>query len=250
MADCAAEPAAAAGGTTARMFASVADAIHPPVAPRCVRKRKQWKRVNANALLLCSARFVAGGLRAESLTAAAAPIGPAPRAALAESARARLRSASAAPPVASSNVGFRLLTKAGWKEGTGLGAKAQGPLEPVAAFQKTNRAGVGGESDKTLQVVGAPERPPPPPRPKPPPQKEAAAAGSPPRTEKEISQEQARGHCFYASAFRAHRVLMLPDSHSWRLSCASARATRPSSAGCTAISLTWGRRARALTPTR
>ena len=87
-------------------------------------------------------------------------------------------------------MGFRLLTKAGWKEGTGLGAKAQGPLEPVAAFQKTNRA---------------PERPPPPPRPKPPPpQKEAAAAGSPPRTDKELSKEQVRGLCFCFSGSSRH----------------------------------------------
>jgi len=44
MADRAAEPAAAAGGTTSRMFASVADAIHPPVAPRCVRREMTRKK--------------------------------------------------------------------------------------------------------------------------------------------------------------------------------------------------------------
>jgi hypothetical protein len=107
-------------------------------------------------------------------------------------------------------VGFRLLTKAGWKEGTGLGAKAQGPLEPVAAFQKTNRAGVGGETDKMLQAVGAPERPPPPPRPKlPPPKKDVAAAGSPPRTEQELSKEQVRGLCFCFSGSSRHDASLL-----------------------------------------
>lgn len=51
-----------------------------------------------------------------------------------------------------------------------------------------------------------------------------------------------------ASAFQAQRVLMLPYLRSWRRLCASARAMRPSSAACTAISLTLAQRAR--TPTR
>lgn len=53
----------------------------------------------------------------------------------------------------SSNIGFQLLKKHGWKEGTGLGACLQGRLEPVETYVKKNKRGLGAEKvkKKTLQ---------------------------------------------------------------------------------------------------
>uniref|UniRef100_A0A803LS24 G-patch domain-containing protein n=1 Tax=Chenopodium quinoa TaxID=63459 RepID=A0A803LS24_CHEQI len=53
----------------------------------------------------------------------------------------------------SSNIGFQLLKKHGWKEGTGLGASQQGRLEPVKTYVKKNKRGLGAEKwkKKTLQ---------------------------------------------------------------------------------------------------
>ncbi|CAD5164106.1 unnamed protein product [Musa acuminata subsp. malaccensis] len=51
----------------------------------------------------------------------------------------------------SSNVGFKLLKKCGWKEGTGLGASEQGMLEPIPTFVKKNKRGIG--ADKTKKKV-------------------------------------------------------------------------------------------------
>ncbi|KMT02544.1 hypothetical protein BVRB_9g202310 [Beta vulgaris subsp. vulgaris] len=48
----------------------------------------------------------------------------------------------------SSNIGFQLLKKHGWKEGTGLGASQQGRLEPVETYFKKNKRGVGAEKVK------------------------------------------------------------------------------------------------------
>ncbi|KAG2662837.1 hypothetical protein I3843_16G000700 [Carya illinoinensis] len=48
----------------------------------------------------------------------------------------------------SSNIGFLLLKKHGWKEGTGLGASEQGRLEPVQAFLKNNKRGLGADKVK------------------------------------------------------------------------------------------------------
>ncbi|KAL4855520.1 G patch domain-containing protein 2 [Chlorella vulgaris] len=45
--------------------------------------------------------------------------------------------------IARSNVGYRLLKKAGWTEGAGLGAQEQGVAEPVAAFQQQGNLGLG-----------------------------------------------------------------------------------------------------------
>ncbi|KAM5586297.1 hypothetical protein ABKV19_005282 [Rosa sericea] len=45
----------------------------------------------------------------------------------------------------SSNIGFRLLKKQGWKEGTGLGISEQGRLEPVATYVKNNKLGLGAD---------------------------------------------------------------------------------------------------------
>jgi hypothetical protein len=99
--------------------------------------------------------------------AAAAPppaIGPQPRtaataraaAAPLESARTRLRAtAGSAPQIAPSNLGFRMLARAGWAPGTGLGANTQGPVEPVETFIKADRRGIGAETVSSLEVVGA-----------------------------------------------------------------------------------------------
>ncbi|XAR54591.1 hypothetical protein NMG60_11029801 [Bertholletia excelsa] len=51
-------------------------------------------------------------------------------------------------PIDSSNVGFQLLKKHGWKEGTGLGISEQGRLEPVQAYLKKNKRGLGAEKVK------------------------------------------------------------------------------------------------------
>ncbi|KAK9062288.1 hypothetical protein SSX86_019474 [Deinandra increscens subsp. villosa] len=52
---------------------------------------------------------------------------------------------STATPIASSNIGFQLLKKHGWKEGTGLGVSEQGRLEPVQTYLKKNKRGLGAE---------------------------------------------------------------------------------------------------------
>ncbi|XP_075634700.1 G-patch domain-containing protein C1486.03 [Castanea sativa] len=48
----------------------------------------------------------------------------------------------------SSNIGFQLLKKHGWKEGTGLGASQQGRLEPVQTYLKNNKRGLGADKVK------------------------------------------------------------------------------------------------------
>ncbi|KAF5444449.1 hypothetical protein F2P56_033580 [Juglans regia] len=50
----------------------------------------------------------------------------------------------------SSNIGFLLLKKHGWKEGTGLGASEQGRLEPVQAYLKNNKRGLGADKVKMV----------------------------------------------------------------------------------------------------
>ncbi|KAK1683011.1 hypothetical protein QYE76_043859 [Lolium multiflorum] len=55
--------------------------------------------------------------------------------------------------IGSSNVGFQLLKKSGWKEGTGLGAQEQGRLEPVETRVKNNKRGLGSKEPKPKPVV-------------------------------------------------------------------------------------------------
>ncbi|CAH9073996.1 unnamed protein product [Cuscuta epithymum] len=55
---------------------------------------------------------------------------------------------SSSIPIDSSNIGFRLLKKHGWKEGTGLGIAGQGRLEPVEAHVNKNKLGLGAEKGK------------------------------------------------------------------------------------------------------
>ncbi|XP_016466183.1 G-patch domain-containing protein C1486.03-like [Nicotiana tabacum] len=51
-------------------------------------------------------------------------------------------------PIHSSNLGFKLLKKYGWREGTGLGIAEQGRLEPVPVYIKKNKRGLGAEKSK------------------------------------------------------------------------------------------------------
>ncbi|MCL7039948.1 hypothetical protein MKW94_026317, partial [Papaver nudicaule] len=53
----------------------------------------------------------------------------------------------------SSNIGFQLLKKCGWKEGTGLGVSEQGMLEPIEGHIKNDKSGIGLEkvNDKCMQ---------------------------------------------------------------------------------------------------
>ncbi|XP_027096557.1 uncharacterized protein [Coffea arabica] len=57
-------------------------------------------------------------------------------------------STSSSVPINSSNIGFQLLKKHGWKEGTGLGIFEQGRLEPVEAYVKKNKRGLGADKVK------------------------------------------------------------------------------------------------------
>ncbi|KAL3502364.1 hypothetical protein ACH5RR_036813 [Cinchona calisaya] len=57
-------------------------------------------------------------------------------------------STSSSVAIDSSNIGFQLLKKHGWKEGTGLGISEQGRLEPVEAYVKQNKRGLGAEKVK------------------------------------------------------------------------------------------------------
>ncbi|KAH7865954.1 hypothetical protein Vadar_013568 [Vaccinium darrowii] len=70
-------------------------------------------------------------------------------------------SSSSQAPIDSSNIGFQLLKKHGWKEGTGLGISEQGRLEPVEAFLNKNKRGLGAEKmqkpqrSENAQLLGA-----------------------------------------------------------------------------------------------
>ncbi|GAV62361.1 G-patch domain-containing protein [Cephalotus follicularis] len=65
-------------------------------------------------------------------------------------------SSYSATAIDSSNIGFQLLKKQGWKEGTGLGIGEQGRLEPVQPYLKTNKRGLGAD---TLQKISKPKTP-------------------------------------------------------------------------------------------
>ncbi|XP_018445283.1 G-patch domain-containing protein C1486.03 [Raphanus sativus] len=57
-------------------------------------------------------------------------------------------SSSSWAAISSSNIGFQLLKKQGWKEGTGLGAAEQGILVPVQTEPKNNKRGLGAAAEK------------------------------------------------------------------------------------------------------
>ncbi|GLT96636.1 hypothetical protein SLE2022_142440 [Rubroshorea leprosula] len=61
-----------------------------------------------------------------------------------------LGSSSSGTTIDSSNIGFKILKKHGWKEGTGLGVSEQGRLEPVEAYLKNNKRGLGVEKKKKI----------------------------------------------------------------------------------------------------
>ncbi|GAU12184.1 hypothetical protein TSUD_01510 [Trifolium subterraneum] len=63
-----------------------------------------------------------------------------------------LGSASTTTTINSSNIGFQLLKKHGWKEGTGLGISEQGRLEPVETRVKNNKRGLGADIVKKKVV--------------------------------------------------------------------------------------------------
>ncbi|KAK7270067.1 hypothetical protein RIF29_22956 [Crotalaria pallida] len=55
---------------------------------------------------------------------------------------------SSGSAINSSNIGFQLLKKHGWKEGTGLGISEQGRIEPVETYVKNNKRGLGADKVK------------------------------------------------------------------------------------------------------
>ncbi|KAH9795206.1 G-patch domain-containing protein [Citrus sinensis] len=57
--------------------------------------------------------------------------------------------------ITSSNIGFQLLKKHGWKEGTGLGIAEQGRLEPIRTHVKKNKRGIGAEKVKRPKPIEA-----------------------------------------------------------------------------------------------
>uniref|UniRef100_A0A1J3J6K5 RNA-binding protein 10 n=2 Tax=Noccaea caerulescens TaxID=107243 RepID=A0A1J3J6K5_NOCCA len=57
-------------------------------------------------------------------------------------------SRSSLVPIDSANIGYQLLKKHGWKEGTGLGIAKQGILVPVETQEKHNKLGLGAEKPK------------------------------------------------------------------------------------------------------
>ena len=46
-------------------------------------------------------------------------------------------------PISTQNVGFKLMAKMGWQEGTGLGKSQTGIVEPITATVRIDRAGLG-----------------------------------------------------------------------------------------------------------
>lgn len=47
------------------------------------------------------------------------------------------------PGISENNIGYKLLRKAGWVEGKGLGAKEQGCKTPIRAWQQSGKEGIG-----------------------------------------------------------------------------------------------------------
>ncbi|KAK3835253.1 MAG: hypothetical protein JOS17DRAFT_788322 [Linnemannia elongata] len=76
-------------------------------------------------------------------------------------------------PVAKTNKGHAMLSKMGWKAGTGLGAARQGVVEPVQLLVADKKAGLGS---KTIQTQGA----------------AAISSSRPPETQAEIARRKAR----------------------------------------------------------
>ncbi|KAH9314792.1 hypothetical protein KI387_023419, partial [Taxus chinensis] len=56
-----------------------------------------------------------------------------------------------------SNIGFQLLKKCGWKEGTGLGVAEQGRLDPIETHVKHDKRGIGAEKEPKKIVNSTPK---------------------------------------------------------------------------------------------
>ncbi|KAK9115479.1 hypothetical protein Sjap_014426 [Stephania japonica] len=54
-----------------------------------------------------------------------------------------VKGGSSSSAIRSSNIGFQLLKKCGWTEGTGLGVAEQGRLEPIQVHAKNDKQGLG-----------------------------------------------------------------------------------------------------------
>ncbi|KAF1878859.1 hypothetical protein Lal_00047531 [Lupinus albus] len=67
----------------------------------------------------------------------------------------RLGSTNSTIAIDSSNIGFQLLKKHGWKEGSGLGISEQGRIEPVETYVKNNKRGLG--ADKVKKKIVKPD---------------------------------------------------------------------------------------------
>jgi hypothetical protein len=68
--------------------------------------------------------------------------------------QSQLSGLSSHPDLSRGAIGHKLLVKSGWQPGRGLGKDESGPTEPVAAFAKAGRHGIGAESAQTLHQVG------------------------------------------------------------------------------------------------
>lgn len=66
--------------------------------------------------------------------------------------RELLDSNNSGAAIDATNIGFQLLKKHGWKEGTGLGISEQGRLEPLEAYMKNNKQGLGAEKPRKIAV--------------------------------------------------------------------------------------------------
>ena len=63
------------------------------------------------------------------------------------------------PQIASSNVGYQLLRKAGWQEGQGIGINQQGRPIPLSAYHQQARHGIGAETKHASGKQPHQERP-------------------------------------------------------------------------------------------
>eukprot|EP01018_Ginkgo_biloba_P015080 Gb_04524 [translate_table: standard] len=57
-----------------------------------------------------------------------------------------------------SNIGFQLLKKCGWKEGSGLGIAEQGRLDPIETHVKHDKRGIGAEKKLKKMIDSAPNQ--------------------------------------------------------------------------------------------
>ena len=63
------------------------------------------------------------------------------------------------PQIASSNVGYQLLRKAGWQEGQGIGINQQGRPIPLSAYHQQARHGIGADAKRAHAIDTKQSRP-------------------------------------------------------------------------------------------